>query len=169
MFSNLLCGRKNATIEPIVWDENQSDPRLFYKPVDEYTSRAFAQNYGGYPRSDVALLNEQTDLTAVNWLLDRLAQRPGDGVGDDVSDFDLSISHKSKYCQTASEMINHYENLLKVRDDRELECMDSKEREKAAKEFEDRRSRLRETLTSEEKEYLRKQKRQKEIESLIDV
>lgn len=168
MFSNVFGKRKPVEHEPIVWKEGESDPHMFYKPVDEYTSREFARNYGDHPRSDIALLNEQTDMSAVNWLLDKLQQRKSDGVGSDISDKDLSISHKSKYCQTASEQINHYERILEERDNRELAQMEEKQRAEKAKEFEERRRKLRESLTQEEREALRQARRKKEVDELLD-
>lgn len=168
MFSNIFGKRKNVKVKPIVWEEGKSDPHLFFKPVDEYTSREFARNYGGHPRSDIALLNEQTDMSAVSWLLDKLQQRPSDGVGSDVSDQELSINHKSKYCQTASEVIDYYEDILKRRDDRELAQMQEKDRASKEKEFAERRKKLRDSLTPEEREALRVAKRKKEVDELLD-
>lgn len=168
MFSNIFGKRKNKFAEFLHWENEKSDPHLFFKPVDEYTSQEFARNYGGHPRSDIALLNEQTDMTQVNWLLDKLQQRPGDGVGPEVSDHELSIAHKSKYCQTASEQIDYYERLLKERDDRELAQMEEKARVEKEKEFAERRRKLRESLTQEELESLRAARRKKEVDSLLD-
>ena len=168
MFSNITGKRENVKHEPIEWIEGKSDPHLFFKPVDEYTSREFARNYGGHPRSDIALLNEQTDMSAVQWLLDKLVNRPSDGVGPEISDKDLSINHKSRYCQTASEMIDYYEQLLKQRDDRELAQMEEKERAAKEKEFAERRAKLRESLTQEEREALRAARRKKEVDSLLN-
>ena len=168
MFSALFGKRENVKVEVITWEEGKSDPRLFYKPVDEYTSREFARNFGGHPRSDIALLNDQTDMSAVSWLIDKLQQRPSDGVGSDISDQELAIAHKSKYCQSASEMIDYYENLLKQRDDRELAQMEEKQRAEKEKEFAERRKKLRESLTQEEREALRVAKRKKEVDELLN-
>lgn len=148
--------------------EGESSPFGYYQICDDFTQQDFARNYGGHPRSDIALLEEQQDLTYVNNLLSRLNERKPDGVGDDVTDADLSVAFKSKYCQTASEKIKYYENLLKVRDDRELEALEGKERDSRAAELAAQRERLRNTLNAEEKEYLRKLAREREIESLID-
>lgn len=158
----------NPIVEAPQFDIENSDPHGFYKIVDDYTQQDFALNYGGYPRSDIALLNEQQDMTYVNNLLSRLSERSSDGVSDDVSDFDLSLAHKSKYCQTASEMIKYYENLLEERDRRSLETADEKDREKLAVELAEKRKILRDSLTPEEIQQLNKLKRDKEIESLID-
>lgn len=168
MFSTNICARKDDPIDIHYWEEGKSNPHAFYKPVDDYTSREFARNYGGHPRSDIALLNDQTDMSAVNWLLDKLQQRPGDGVGPEISDRELSIAHKSKYCQTAAEMIQYYDDLLRIRDERELEQIQEKDRAAKEKEFAERRRRLRESLSQDELDSLRKAKRQKEIDELLD-
>lgn len=170
MFSNKMSFsyRENVKPETPVWKDGESDPHMFYKPVDEYTSREFSRNYGGHPRSDIALLNEQSDITSVQWILDKLQQRPGDGVGPEVSDKDLAIAHKSKYCQTASEVTEYYERILEERDNRELAQMEEKERASKEKEFAERRKRLRESLTQEEREALRLAKRKREVDELLD-
>lgn len=141
---------------------------LFFRKLDDLTANSFARNYGGHPRSDVALLNDQIDLTGVNAILARLDERKGDGYGSDVSDADIRLAFKSKYCQSASEMIKYYENLLEIRDNKALAQMEESERERAASDLKAKRESLRATLTADEKEYLRKAKRDKEIESLID-
>ena len=146
----------------------ESDPNLFFKIVDDWSQQDFAKNYGGHPRSDVALLEEQQDMSFVEQLLSRLFERSSDGVSDDVSDADLAVSFRSKYCQTASEKIAYYENLLKIRDDKVLAQMEESEREQAAKELAAKRDALRQTLTAEEKEYLRSEARKRAISELND-
>ena len=42
---------------------------LFFRKLDDFTSKSFARNFGGHPRSDIALLNEQSDLNGVNAIL----------------------------------------------------------------------------------------------------
>lgn len=160
---------KKDTLFPFDFEGLKEMFGLFFRKLDDLTANSFARNYGGHPRSDVALLNEQNDLNGVNAILARLDERKSDGYGPDVSDSDIRIAFKSKYCQSASEMIKYYENLLEVRDKLALEKMEESEREKAASELKAKRDALRATLTAEEKEYLRKAKRDKEIESLIDV
>lgn len=148
--------------------DGESSPFGYYQICDDFTQQDFARNYGGHPRSDIALLEEQQDLTFVNNLLSRLNERKSDGVGDEVSDADLSVAFKSKYCQTASERIKYYENLLKVRDDREIERLEGKEREQRIAELAAQRERLRNTLNSEEREKLRALRREREIEQLLE-
>ena len=158
----------NPLVKTVEMDET-SDPHGFYQIVDDFAAQDFAKNYGGFARSDVALLEEQDDLTYVNNLLSRLSERHSDGVLESaMSDADLMLSHKSKYCQSASEKIAYYENLLKVRDDRELARLEGEEKEKREQELKARRDALRQTLNAEEKEYLRKKARERAIDDLID-
>lgn len=144
------------------------EPRLYFKIVGDYTAEGFAKNYGGHPRSDVALLDESDNMMALQQVLNRMDQRRNDGVSDDVPDSELSLTFKSKYCQTASEYAKYYEHLLEIRDQRELEKLEGDERVKRAAELRSRRDALRQTLNADEKEYLRKKQREREIESLID-
>lgn len=144
------------------------EPRLYFKVVGDYTSEGFAKNYGGHPRSDVALLDESDNMMALTQVLNRMDQRKSDGVSADVSDSELSLAFKSKYCQTASEYAKYYEHLLEIRDHRELEKLEGDERVKRDAELKSRRDALRQTLNADEKEYLRKKQREREIESLID-
>lgn len=156
-------------MKPIIEMEESSDPHGFYQIVDDFAAQDFAKNYGGFARSDVAILEEQEDLTYVNNLLARLNERHSDGVLESVmSDADLMLAHKSKYCQSASEKIKYYENLLEERDRRELERFDGEEKTKREAELKERRELLRQTLNPEEKEYLRKKAREREIDTLID-
>lgn len=149
--------------------EEASDPHGFYQIVDDFAAQDFAKNYGGFARSDVAILEEQQDLTYVNNLLARLTERHSDGILESaMSDADLMLAHKSKYCQSASERIKYYENLLEERDKRALALMEESKREKAAAELKAKRELLRSTLNPEEKEYLRKKAREREIGTLID-
>lgn len=156
-------------MKPIMEMDETSDPHGFYQIVDDFAAQDFAKNYGGFARSDVAILEEQEDLTYVNNLLARLNERHSDGVLESaLSDADLMLSHKSKYCQSASEKIKYYENLLEERDRRELERLDGEDKKKREQELKERRELLRQTLNPEEKEYLRKKAREREIDTLID-
>lgn len=164
----MFADKRKEEFTEIVVPAIEESPKSFFKIVGDYTREGFAKNYGGHPRSDVALLNEQDDMTALQSVLARLQERGSDGVGADVPDSELALAHKSKYCQTASEMIKYYENLLEIRDNRELERLEGEEKEKRVKELADRRAALRATLTADEKEYLRKRARDNELEDLID-
>lgn len=141
---------------------------MFFRKLDDYTSASFARNYGGHPRSDVALLNEQSDLNGVNAILARLSERKSDGYSPDVPDSEIRLAFKSKYCQSASEMIQYYENLIVERDRRSLEAYEGVEKEKQAAALKEKRDQLIASLTADEKEYIRKAKRDREIQDLID-
>lgn len=76
--------------------------------ADVLGAERFAQNYGGYPRSDIALINEQNDLRMAEQTLARLQQYP-EVPQTAVSDTEILLAHRSKYCQTASENIRFFE------------------------------------------------------------
>lgn len=157
----------NDNHQVVIFSEDK-DPRLFYRPVGDFGEQAFCRNYGGHPRSDVAVLNEQNDLTEVQGLISRLFQRSGDGVTDEVSDAELSLSHRSRYCQTASEKIQWYMSQLERRDNALLQKASADERAKLAADQKAKRDALYASLTNEERDDLRTKKRQKDIDSLID-
>ena len=169
MFALIDCPLANReTLRTLDFEKFKDNFRMFFRKLDDFTSQAFARNYGGHPRSDIALLNEQQDLSAVNSLLSRLNERSGDGFSPDVPDNEIALAFKSKYCQTASEKIKYYEHLLEIRDNRELEALEGKERDERAAALKAQREQLISTLTAEEKEQIRQAKRKKEIETLID-
>lgn len=76
--------------------------------ADTIGNQRFAQNFGGYPRSDIALINEQNDLRMAEQTLARLQQFP-DVQQSAKTDAEILLSHRSKYCQTPSENIRYYE------------------------------------------------------------
>lgn len=91
----------------------------FYIP-DVIGNRRFAQNYGGYPRSDIALINEQTDIAVAKGLLESLNDYSQPDVNQGRSDAEMLLSLRSKYCQTASEQIRYFENEISKRDNLRL-------------------------------------------------
>lgn len=141
---------------------------MFFRKLDDLTARSFARNYGGHPRSDIALLNEQNDLNGMTAIVNRIEERHGDGFNPDVPDAEIRIAFKSRYCQTASEMIQYYDNILAERDRRATEHMEGEAKKKADAELKAKRDELIATLTPDEKEYIRKLKRERDLDSLID-
>ena len=139
----------------------------FFRVLDIPTEKSFVRNYGGHPRSDIAVINEQTDLSVAANLVERLTVQPQSG-NPDASIDDVLLTMKSKYCQTPSEMIEYYDRLLKDRDDKELARLEDQEKEKVSADLAAKRKLLYDSLTNEEKEALRNKKRAKEVESLID-
>lgn len=95
--------------------ENVSD----FFASDSVGNRSFAQNYGGYPRSDIALINEQQSLQVAQNLLNNLNEYSSDGSTAGLSDLEIMMAHKSKYCQTPSERVRWIENQMQLYRDRE--------------------------------------------------
>lgn len=87
----------------------------FYTP-DVIGNRRFAQNYGGYPRSDIALINEQTDIALAKGLLESLNDYSQPDFNQGRSDAELLLSVRSKYLQTPSEQVRYFESQIAQRD-----------------------------------------------------
>lgn len=84
--------------------------------ADVVGDRMFAQNYGGYPRSDVAEINDQTNLASAEALLSKLQVISVSDANSGLSDAQIMLGHKSKYMQTPSEQIRWLEEQIKFRD-----------------------------------------------------
>lgn len=85
--------------------------------ADVVANRKFAQNYGGYPRSEIAEINAQANLEIQKSMLAQLADftnQPNPTAG--MSDAQLMLSHRSKYQQAPSEMQSWLEGQLQIRD-----------------------------------------------------
>ena len=86
--------------------------------ADVVGHKRFAQNFGGYPRSEIAEINAQTNLQVAKQLLSQMTDFSSDvnnqnaGIPDAV----ISMGHKSKYIQTPSEQINFIDSQLAIRD-----------------------------------------------------
>ena len=85
-----------ATICPELSDDgsNVSD---FYC-ADVVGNRKFAQNYGGYPRSEIAEINAAATMQEQMNLLSQLNDyTSGNNPNAGLSDAEIMLSHKSKY------------------------------------------------------------------------
>lgn len=82
---------------------------------DVVGNKRFAQNLAGYPRSDIALINEQQSLAVAQKMLDDLAVLPSSAPNADMSDSDILLGLRSKYCQSPSEVISRIERELERR------------------------------------------------------
>lgn len=82
--------------------------------ADVVGNRRFAQNYGGYPRSEIAEINAQASLQQAQNLLNDLVVY--DGQYQNGTPEEIMLSHKSKYVQAPSEMIDYIERQLQIRD-----------------------------------------------------
>lgn len=84
--------------------------------ADVVGNRRFAQNYGGYPRSEIAEINAQASLQQAANLLNDLQVSEGSYQPADLSPEEIMLSHKSKYIQAPSEMIDYIDRQLQIRD-----------------------------------------------------
>lgn len=103
------------SICPKINDDN-SNVSDFYC-ADVVGNRRFAQNYGGYPRSEIAEINAAATLQEQMNLLSMLNDyTPSDNPNAGLSDAEIMLSHKSKYQQTATELQSWIENQINIRD-----------------------------------------------------
>lgn len=115
-----------------VMDKDGSNAVDFFC-ADVVGSRQFAQNFGGYPRSEIAIINECQNAVLQESLIKQLddfrASADAQNVG--VPDAELMLAHKSKYQQTASEVQQYYYDMLTIRDSRVAVAEASKAAKKA--------------------------------------
>lgn len=102
-------------INPVLADD-KSNINHFYM-ADVIGNRRFVQNYGGYPRSDISQILDLQDLNQQALLLNELTDYSSDSNPNaGLSDAEIMLGHRSKYCQTASEQVAWLENQLHERD-----------------------------------------------------
>lgn len=90
--------------------------------ADVVGNKRFAQNFGGYPRSEIAEINAAATLEQQKALLNQLADfRGNDAQNAGLSDVEIALGHKSKYMQAPSEMQNYLEQQLAIRDAKRAE------------------------------------------------
>lgn len=140
----------------------------FYKAdVLELIGKEF-RNYGGYPRNEIAVINEQQSIEVAKALFERLQQLPDDSkLEKDVSDADLKLQLKSRYCQTPSEQIAHNEEMLRIRDERLQTNAARKAADSAIAREKAKKDALWNSLTEEERASIMAKRRQKELDSLV--
>lgn len=127
------------------------------------------KNYGGWPRNELAIINEQQSEAIAQAMCDKLVQVHDDGTLEkDMPDSELRLQLKSRYCQTPSEQTAHFERLLEIRDERIAEKQRIANERAEELRIQKKKDDLWNSLTPEEKEQVLKRKREKEVESLID-
>lgn len=98
--------------------DDKSNVNCFFS-ADTVGHKRFAQNFGGYPRSEIAEINAQANLQNQMNLLSELQDfSTGNNPNAGLTDAEIMLSHRSKYLQTASEMQGWLENQLAIRDAR---------------------------------------------------
>lgn len=81
------------------------------------TSRKFALNYGGYPRSELSQIFEQENLVAQANLLEQMVDyTPATNPTAGLTDVEISLMHRSKYQQTPNEMQSWLDGQIQIRD-----------------------------------------------------
>lgn len=95
--------------------EDRSNLSAFFC-ADVVGNRRFAQNYGGYPRSDIAEINAQVSLQAAENILRDLQVFDVSDSNSGLNDSQILLGLKSKYLQTPSEIVGYVEDQLKIRD-----------------------------------------------------
>lgn len=155
---------KKTPLKKVSIDEH---PEAYFVPDVVDTTVSFARNFGGYCRSDIAVINEQNNGEVAMALIDRLTQLPSDGKTD-VSDRDLRMSMRSRYCQTPSEQCLFIEQQMKLADDRQEELAKKSALEADKQKSLEERKKFFESMTEEEraefKTLLRKNKMKKYAE-----
>lgn len=104
------------SIVPIELAPDGSNAKDFFC-ADVVGGKDFVQNFGGYPRSEIAEINEQTNIQLQAAMLQKLedySQYNNPNAGK--TDAEIALSHKSRYQQTATEMQSWLEGQLQIRD-----------------------------------------------------
>ena len=102
--------------------------------ADVVGARKFVQNHGGYPRSEIAEINAQTNLQAQMALLQTLEDySPKTNPNAGLTDAQISLSHRSKYQQAPSEMQTWLEGQIQLRDVERAKAADAVKAAKATK------------------------------------
>lgn len=111
----------SIVIEPMKADgSNSSD----FFCADVVGNRKFAQNFGGYPRSEVAELNEAASLEMQRAILNSMVDySDGQNPTAGLSDAEIMLGHKSRYQQAPSEMQSWLEGQLQIRDAKRSEII----------------------------------------------
>lgn len=83
--------------------------------ADVIGSKRFAQNYAGYPRNDIALINEQQNLRVAESMMMELSQLPVNDSNAGLTDEQILLGHRSKYIQTPAESVDFIEKQIQLR------------------------------------------------------
>lgn len=112
MYSKVV--KKFGSVVPQLANDGSNVKDFFV--ADVIGSKRFAQNYGGYPRSEIAIINEQSNVKlAAQMASDLVDYSPKDNPNAGKTDAEIMLSHRSKYQQTPSESISWLENQLELR------------------------------------------------------
>ena len=146
--------------------EDKSNLSAFYKPDTFGTEQPCFKNYGGWPRNELAIINETESIEVAKALADKLVSLPDD-TKVNVPDSQLSLMLKSKYCQTPSEQVAHYERVIEARDTMLANRRAAAAARAAAAKEKAELQEIKDSLTPEEREEIRVAKRKKQTSKLV--
>lgn len=150
----------------VLFDVNGSNSHDFAK-VDVLGNKRFNDNYAGWPRSDLALIDSQSDFKVAKAMAMELVQFDSPNVNDGLTDQEILLQAKSKYCQAPSEQMKYYERMIELRDQKRADRAAIESRQAAEAEAARAEQELKDSLTPEEREEVRSAKRKMEINKLV--
>lgn len=156
---------KQHVVVPVLADDKSNISDFFR--VDVAGNKGVPLNYGGWPRSDLALINAQTDMGVAKALANQVTVLPESNQNTGLTDTEIMLNGKSKYAQTPSEYMRYIEQQIELRDSKILNQQYVKQQ--AAKVAAERAAEqeIRDSLTPEEREEVRVAKRKKQINKLV--
>ena len=102
-------------INPVLADDNSNVKDFF--AADVIGSKRFVQNFGGYPRSEIAQINAEADIMQqANLLAELTDYSPSSNPNAGLTDAEIMLGHKSKYLQTPNEVTTWLEGQIQIRD-----------------------------------------------------
>lgn len=122
-----ICNSYHEQINPELKEDNSNITQFFLPDV--VGDHRFVNNYGGYPRSEIAQILATEDINQQMALAQSLANYGSDdNPNAGLTDAQIMLGHRSKYLQTASEQISWLEGQLHNRDvQRQLQQSESSE------------------------------------------
>lgn len=109
----------HGDINPHLEKDNSNVSDFFCSDV--VGARRFALNFGGYPRSEIAEINATADINQqINLLTQLNDYSPTENPNAGLSDAEIMLGHRSKYCQAPSEMVDWLTGQIHDRDMKRL-------------------------------------------------
>lgn len=90
----------------------------FFCAAGSIDGKEFANNYGGWPRSELAIINEQTDINVAKAMMQKLDSFDVKPANVGLEDEQIIGSTRSKYCQAPAEQAKFVERCLAERDEK---------------------------------------------------
>lgn len=150
----------------ILFQSDGSNMHDFAK-VDVLGNKRFNNNYAGWPRSDLALIDSQTDLKVAKAMAMELETFDVSNYNEGLTDAEIMLQARSKYCQSPSEQMRYYERMLEIRDKEAAQVSVLRARAAAAARAAKEEQDLKDSLTPEEREEVRSQSRKNQIHKLV--